>query len=49
METNRIKANRIGAVHIGHIRDTEKLDEYHRLVSEGRMLVNEERVLVTVR
>lgn len=47
MEANRIKANRISVVHIGHIRDTESLDEYYRLVSEGKILVSEERVLVT--
>ena len=47
MEANRIKANKISVVHIGHIRDTEELDVYYRLVSEGRRLVDEERVLVT--
>lgn len=47
MEANRIKTNRISVVHIGHIRDTESLDEYYRLVSEGKMLVSEDRVLVT--
>lgn len=46
METNRINVNRIGVIRIGHIRDTETLDEYYRLVREGKMLVNEERVLV---
>lgn len=47
MEANRIKTNRISVVHIWHIRDTETLDAYYRLVSEGRRIVDEERVLVT--